>query len=102
MPQNNTDDRMVFLEKTIIELTKCPESQLDRLKHTLSHFKCVFKRRWEAVNYTHERFLKINEQCLENTHKFAMRTIGKPGRPSKEFGESSKRFKIERIYGRVN
>ncbi|KAG5885898.1 hypothetical protein JTB14_012145 [Gonioctena quinquepunctata] len=92
-PEKNTDDKMVFLDKQILELTKCPESQLDKLKHALSHFKYEFKRRWIAANYKHDRFLKKNEQWLENTQKFPMWTIGKPGRPSKEFGKSSDRSK---------
>lgn len=42
---------------------------------------------------------KKNEQWLQNTLKFALGTIGKPGRPSKEFGESSDRSKRRKTKG---
>lgn len=83
--------RCYFWRKKVIELTKCPDSELDQLKHTLSHFKYDFKQKWIAANYKHERFLKKHEQWLKKTLKFAIWTVEKSGRPTKEFVELSDR-----------
>lgn len=92
-PDKKIDEKMLFLEKKVIELTKCPHSEVEQLKHTLSHFKHDFKQKWIAANYKHDRFLKKNEHWLKNTLKFTIWTVEKPGRPTKEFGELSDRSK---------
>lgn len=83
-PDKKIDDKLLFLEKKITQITKCPVSELETLKHTLSHFKSEFKRKWVTANYKHDRFIRF---------KFALWTIEKLGRPSKDFGESSDRSK---------
>lgn len=89
------DEKLLFLEKRVVEITKCPDGKLDTLKHTLSHFKSDLKIKLRATNYKHERFLKNNAQWLKSSLSFAtsQTTTEKPGRPSKEFGESSERTK---------
>lgn len=54
------DQKLLFLENKVVELTKCPYTEIGQLKHTLSHFKHDFKQKWIAANYKHDRFLKKN------------------------------------------
>lgn len=92
-PDKKIDQKILLLEKKIITITKCPESDHSQIKHILSHFKSEFKAKWVAANYIHDRFLKKNVQWLEKTIQFAIWTSNKSGRPTKDFGESSDRSK---------
>ncbi|CAH1099104.1 unnamed protein product [Psylliodes chrysocephalus] len=81
-PSKKIDEKILFLEKKNIELTKCPDSKLGILKHTLSYFKSDFKQKWRLANYKQERFFK-------NSIKFVIWNTEKSNRPTKEFVESS-------------
>lgn len=92
-PSKNLDEKILFLEKKLRELTKCPDGELHRIKRILYQFKSTFKRKWAAANYTETRFLKSNEKWLNNSIKFDICTTKKSGRPRKKFNESSERSK---------
>ncbi|CAH2088846.1 unnamed protein product [Euphydryas editha] len=98
-PDKKIDAKMSFLERKIIELTKCPDSDLAKLKHTLSRFKYDYKQKWTSANYKQERFLKNNEEWLKETLKFAIWSKEKAGRPTIEFAESSDRSKRRKTKG---
>lgn len=85
--------KAIVYRKKNITITQCPESDHSKIKHVLSHFKSDFKAKWVGANYTHDRFLRKNEQWLEKTIKFAIWSSHKSGRPTKEFGESNDRSK---------
>lgn len=63
------DAKLLFLEKKMVELTKCPDSEVNQVRHPLSYFKSEFKQKWAAASYKHERFVTKNEQWLSNSVK---------------------------------
>lgn len=92
-PSKKFDERIEYLEKKLVELTNCQETELGQLKHALSHFKSDLKQKWIAASYKQERFLQKNEHWLNNSISFYIWTVEKPGRPAKHFEESSERSK---------
>lgn len=87
------EDKFLFLENKLIKITKCTEQKRKTLKKILSHFKCDFKRKWEAANRKEERFLKNNQKWINASIKLPMWKKINAGRPRKDFIEVSDRSK---------
>lgn len=83
------DDKFVFLEDHLKNITKCPENQQGSLKLVLNTFKFQFKQKWMAANNKEDRVFKKNEQWLNTSVKIQTWTVKRPGRPPKNFKDSS-------------
>lgn len=78
-----------FLEDHFQNITKCPKNQQGLLKHALKTFKFQFKQKWRLANNKEDRFFRKNEQWLNTATALPTWTLKRPGRPSKDFNESS-------------
>nr|CAI5838308.1 unnamed protein product [Callosobruchus analis] len=66
-PDKKLNEKLLFLEKRVVEITKCPEGKLDTLKHTLSHFKSDLKIKLKATNGSNPGFhLPLAKQQRRN------------------------------------
>lgn len=83
------EEKLTFLEDHLKNITNCPENEESSLKNLLRPFKFQFKQKWIAASYKEERFFRNNEQWLDTTITLPTWTIERPGRPSKDFNESS-------------
>ncbi|CAH0552472.1 unnamed protein product [Brassicogethes aeneus] len=89
------DRKLIDLEEQLMTITKCPPEKIDEFKNTLNSFKVVYKRNWQACRRIDCRFLKKNQEWLNEEISFptALVSGSSKGRPSKEFSELSDRSK---------
>ncbi|XP_050308380.1 uncharacterized protein LOC126744859 [Anthonomus grandis grandis] len=88
-------DRILYLEKKLKFITKCPEYENSYFQRSLGNFKSELKKKWENASRKEDRFLATNEQWLNGSVSLIMweNITPKAGRPPKEFGDLSERSK---------
>lgn len=91
--QKKIDDKLIYMEERVFEISNCPEEEKQNMSRCLRHFKSDFKRKWVGANYTQDRFIKLNEQWLDSTITLPKFSFQNPGRPMKDFSELSERSK---------
>ena len=97
--EKNLDKKLTYMENELIQITKCPTGEHFTLRRNLKYFKSEFKKKWSAASNKEKRFLKNNEKWLNTSIKLVTWTTPKPGRPVKDFGESSDRSKRRKTKG---
>lgn len=63
----NVHRKVEYLEEHLLHLQNYTKRELEAFKHTFSHVKSEFKRRWLSVNNKESLFKKRNEKWLEGT-----------------------------------
>ncbi|KAK2577042.1 hypothetical protein KPH14_000893 [Odynerus spinipes] len=92
-PKKNIHEKLMNMEKKVIEKTKCPERELRTIKRVLSRFKCDFKKKWAAASHKEDRFLKKNELWLSISIKLGIQTPKKEIKKIKKFCDLNERSK---------
>lgn len=98
------DEKLEFLEKKLVEKTKCPDDKRQLLRDSLKSFKHYFKQKWISASYKAHRFQQNNRQWLEETIALPNWAVPRTGRPRKTFevcSERSKRRKTEQIRSKI-
>lgn len=87
------DEKLLFMENQIKEITNCPDVEKSSLKRSLRYFRSEFKQRWSLAYNKEDRFLQQNAEWLVGIVRVPAFVSQIPGRPSKDFAESSERSK---------
>ena len=93
-PSEEIGKKFEYMENEIFKSIHCSEKNKPKAKSILKTFQAVFKRKWNASNRGHQRFMskKVNKEWLEGLISFP-KEVSKSGRPQKSFAESSGRSK---------
>lgn len=89
------ESKLLKLEEMIITETNCPASDQPELKKSLQQFFKHFKAKWLLSNRDKVKFFQNNSSWLDGQcifKKYAKSKVS-PGRPVKDFAESSDRSK---------
>lgn len=100
----NFDAKVNYLESHLLLNYGNTDQDIKDIKQRFSLFKSVLKDKWAKCHRKEEVFLKNNESWLNGTFQLPIKSLYRPGRPSKSFdelSERSKRRKTEEIRATV-
>ncbi|KAK9688610.1 hypothetical protein QE152_g35188 [Popillia japonica] len=89
----NFNAKVNYLESHLLLNYGKTGEDIKNLKQRFALFKVVLKEKWEKSHRKEEAFLKNNESWLNGTFQLPIKSLNRPGRPSKCFHESSERSK---------
>lgn len=89
----NFNAKVNYLESHLLLHYGNTDEDIKDLKQRFSSFKAVLKDKWVKCHRKEEAFLKSNESWLNGTFQLPIKSLNRPGRPSKSFQELSERSK---------
>lgn len=89
----NFDAKINYLENHLLLKYGNTDEDIKDLKQRFSLFKSVLKEKWAKCHRKEEAFLKNNDSWLNGTFQLPIKSLNRPGRPSKSFDDSSERSK---------